>query len=329
MLNGSFVNNPTTTVPSIRAKAGENVELKYVDSSGGVIESAANGVSNEWFVDCEQSGLRHAQTGEVLSHVFIAPQKCYGALLTRVNISGGCNVCSEYDAFAGRSVTPFEIEILPADYTSPPLPGPIQNLVKRVYSQRITYDWNAPANASDVGELAYIIRDKDQSILGVTDKTKLEVIDVPAGQDPELSVSVGNNNGIGGPINSNDAEVILIEGTNSDQSGADGLSDTNDNSILSGNELAGTVAMPTRPLSSLSAPTSSLDIGTQLGIWLEPQLKSPNNTNISRTPLTHSADSATTKGTEYLNQNYVQLMIALSIISVLALLLFKHYHTKT
>jgi hypothetical protein len=203
---------PVVSVPNIRVKVGQSTNLVAKDISGGVIPAAlkrSNGVSYSWFTDCAAKGT-NTLNGQTVTFTPTKAGTCHGAVVVRESAKAFCNSCTEGDPYGSRAVTPFVIEVLPADYTPPPLPGLIRNITKEhLWSEdALRIKWDPPANATDVGELAYVVRDEDGTVLGVTRSTQLDITDIEDEEEPIVLVSGVSSGGFGGLTSIEDAEDV-------------------------------------------------------------------------------------------------------------------------
>lgn len=200
-LQSKLAQKPNVSVQTIRIKKGQSIELTAKDVSGGVIpqnNKPSYPMSYTWYTDCQSLG---SPTGDGMS-TNVTPTEigtCYGAVLARGSSPAFCNICFEGDPYSVRAVTPFLIEVLPADYQPPPVPSVVRNITKeRLWDDNtIRIKWDPPGNADQIGEIAYIIRDSDGSVLGATRSTRLHIIDVADTDNPIVTVNAVSDSGSG------------------------------------------------------------------------------------------------------------------------------------
>lgn len=172
-----------TAVSSLRVKAGQPVALNAIDISSGAINDALqnSSVQYDWYLDCNYpSSISISSSQPSANYVFNKAQSCTAALKTSTPLQYCGLGCSEtYNREHSEYVAYFNLEVLPADMPPNSVPGKIKNLSKVRYKDRITYKWNPPSNASELGEMAYIIRDKDGNIVAVTKQPTLHIVDLP------------------------------------------------------------------------------------------------------------------------------------------------------
>ncbi len=214
---------PKVSVPGVRLKVGQQVTINPIDVSNGAIANSVqiNGypTTYQWYLDC-QNGQQQTHSGQTITFTPTTAGTCYAAVRAYGPSWSSCNICSESTAWAKRYVAPFELEVLPADYTPPPLPGPIRNLTKQKSHSQLILQWEPPQNAAEVGEVAYVIKDDKSNVLGATKATKLQITDIPSGQEPTILIAAASENGVSDAQQSSaDAVVIVAEGSdaNSDE----------------------------------------------------------------------------------------------------------------
>jgi hypothetical protein len=162
-----------------------------------------------WYADCSAKGT-NTLNGQTVKFTPTKTGTCHGAVSVRESAKAFCNACAEGDPYGSRAVLPFVIEVLPADYVPPPLPQLVRNITKqRLWAEdtlRIT--WEPPANASEVGELAYVVRDGDGTVLGVTRTPQIDITDIDDDDEPIVLVSAASSGGFGGLTSIENAEDI-------------------------------------------------------------------------------------------------------------------------
>lgn len=204
---------PTVSVPNIRIKQGQSIELTARDISGGVIaEQGAqpnSPVTYTWFTDCQKLASSTYYGAKITFHAS-AVGNCNGGVLVRGNSWAYCNICYEGDPYGARALTPFSIEVLPADYVDPPTPGVVRNITKeRLWNDdALRVSWDPPANAFEAGELAYVIKDADGNILGATRSTNLNITDVSDIDKPIVLVSAVSATSAGATVSTQDAQDV-------------------------------------------------------------------------------------------------------------------------
>lgn len=196
--------SPNMLVAPVRVKAGESVEIAVRDVYGFTKDSPD--WQHRWFVDCRNT-TRGDNDQSTITFRADTPGSCVAAVETWRMIAYCYSGCYE-EGVVRRGITTFPIEVLPADYTPPPLPGPVRGITKEYLraDKILRVSWEAPENAGEVGELAYIIKDGDGNIVGVTTATKLHITDVQAHDIPIVTVNVASANGVGEDVSTVDAE---------------------------------------------------------------------------------------------------------------------------
>lgn len=213
-----LASKPTLSVPPIRVKQGETVRLTAHDISAGVIQEMSRPLnyppSYEWYVDCAAPEF---PSGYGLEVTFVANKvgTCYGGVLAKGNSWAHCNVCYNSDPYSPRAVTTFPIEILPANYTPPPLPSAVRDVTKEYVraDQILRVSWQPPENADDVGKIAYVIKDGDGNVVGVTTATKLHITGVKPNDIPVVTVSTASANGVSEATSTQDAADLTMPET--------------------------------------------------------------------------------------------------------------------
>lgn len=208
---------PTVSVPSVRLKQGQSIDLTARDVSGGVIpelleQERTYGINYSWYTDCSSSGLRGSTSLANFTFIATTVGTCYGAIITKEETAAICNSgCHEAYAISRRAITPFVIEVLPADYVEPPAPGPVMNMaIERLWGQNVlAVSWQPPENSEIYADIAYTIKDSDGSILGITRATTVQITDLPAdAPNPVVIVSTISENGSSEPVSSEGAKDI-------------------------------------------------------------------------------------------------------------------------
>lgn len=219
-LYGALTDRPKVATPSLYARAGEEIALRARDISGGILANlagSASGVSYQWSMECDGATPLSAQGASQYRFTVANAQTCYGAVAVSGMSPGYCAVCYDPTRNNPRWQTPFRLEVVPADHTPQPAPGPIRHLTRRYAPAERTMmlTWQAPEN-SDAETTAYVVRDEDGNILGATSLTRLSVTGVDSSADiPEVRISAWSEEGGTGPATSSaQARVVLQEPVN-------------------------------------------------------------------------------------------------------------------
>ena len=199
---------PATIVAPVRVKVGEAVELTAQDVYGTVDSHNQNQTwSYRWYIDCDDPLAGRLDPATVTFRPS-KPGTCTGAVEVK-QMLGYCPRC--YDGAGSRqAIAIFPIEVLPADYLPPPLPGAPRNITKEYLwnDEILRVSWEPPENAAQIGELAYVIKDADDNIVGVTTATKLHITDVAPDDIPIVTVGVASVNGVGEGVSTDTAEDL-------------------------------------------------------------------------------------------------------------------------
>lgn len=199
---------PATIVAPVRVKVGETVELTAQDVYGTVDSYNQNQTwSYRWYTNCDDPLAGRLDPATVTFRPS-KPGTCTGAVEVK-QMLGYCPRC--YDGAGSRqAIATFPIEILPADYLPPPLPAVPRNITKEYLwgDEILRVSWEPPENAAQVGELAYVIKDADGNIVGVTTATTLHITDVAPDDIPIVTVSVASANGVGESVSTDTADDL-------------------------------------------------------------------------------------------------------------------------
>lgn len=211
----NFKNKPKLKVPSITAQAGTPIKIEALDISGNVISAATRqfDMQYDWYVDCQGATTR-AWGNKTLEYTFATAQQCTGAVVTKAfgrycYFCGGAFGRGIYDT----SVATFDLTVLPADYVppaAPPAPESIQNVKKSLQNGVLTITWDPPANAAQLGDIAYVIRDQDGSFIGTMTATKLLIKDLPEDSEADISIAAISATASGTPVDSSTVPTEII-----------------------------------------------------------------------------------------------------------------------
>ncbi len=272
---------PKVSVPGVRLKAGQQVTINPIDVSNGAIANSVqiNGYPTiyQWYLDC-QNGQQQTHSGQTITFTPAKAGTCYAAVRAYGPSWSSCNICSESTAWAKRYVAPFELEVLPADYTPPPLPGPIRNLTKQKSHSQLILQWEPPQNAAEVGEVAYVIKDDKSNVLGATKATKLQITDIPAGQEPTVLIAAASENGVSDAQQSS-ADALVVSAEEADANSDETVSPSTTPSNQDDNRLLYTV-------SGQYLSTTNQTITTQLPVSGDGQvLRAATNAEVFAAPV--------------------------------------------
>jgi len=198
---------PTVAVPKIKAKVGDTVDIKALNVSAG--KALDPDFSARWYLNCDDP-YDVQLGGTEMSHKFERTGSCLGSVVTTSNVRY-CYYCGGVFArtVSQQSATIFPIDILPSDYKEPPKPGPITNLSKTRHATSLTASWKAPSNATQIGDLYYIIRDTHSDILAITKDTVLTIDGLDLGTtEPIFSIEAANSTGSGEQVESSSVKTV-------------------------------------------------------------------------------------------------------------------------
>lgn len=205
----TYMNNRIdVSVPDITMKVGETKTIAYSDRSQGLIDKlkkAKNSVGTQWFTNCDNLNEMTAIGGEV-KLTPTKPMDCYVSMKVVTNGGIGCFICAEWFDMLPSGIATFRLTVQPASYVPPPAPGRITNLVQNVYPDRREVTWDAPAGSA--GDIVYVIKDKDGSVLGLTTTRKLTITDTKPADDSDTTVAAVSQDGAGEPVGLDNAKVV-------------------------------------------------------------------------------------------------------------------------
>lgn len=186
------VDDPTNLLASAKLRPGHSIEYMWRPSCTKLVDDPFVGSSTYTFTPTVAG-------------------TCKAAVIVSIRGAGaGCtSLCSEpFPPYFNQIIT-YDIEILPADHHDPLPPGSIQNLIKRIYPDRIEYSWDAPTDRGQYSDsqLIYTVRDSDGSMMTMSYDPKLTVTDL-TDEDVLLDIAAAGQGGAGSPVSSNTATVI-------------------------------------------------------------------------------------------------------------------------
>ena len=202
------------TAKPVRGKVGQSITLR-VDDPTNLISSASlrsgHTIQYNWRPSCTKLVDDPYVATSTYTFTPTAAGKCKAAVSVSIRGSGaGCySICPEpFPPYFNRLVT-FDIEVLPANHHDPLPPGSIQNLIKRIYQDRIEYSWEPPEDKGQYSnqQLVYVIRDADGSVLGITEDTQVTITDT-SDTDPPVAIVAAGEGGAGDAVDSEVATVI-------------------------------------------------------------------------------------------------------------------------
>jgi hypothetical protein len=207
-LKSALAKGPVVTIPAVRAKTGERVIFKPASIKANIhmVQVPATDFQIRWDFNCD--GIWDSSSSNLdynMNYTYTNPHQCKGAALVE-RFSHATNWPSY--SFYDRSLVLFDVDVR-APGTEKPWPGPIQNLTKLWNKDRkeLLLDWEPPSNSNETGDLVYVVRDDNGSILGVLNETKLTITNMPT-TEPIITVATHNEFGVGPSVSLTTAKDV-------------------------------------------------------------------------------------------------------------------------